>query len=83
MVICHFLEQKFQDNSCTVDLENNQYTSEKARGFEEGISAREKKKKRNLIHDLSVRVTGVLEFFQKVLVWIIGSQKTIPSGSGG
>ena len=71
MVIHHFLEQKFQDNSCTVDLENNQYTSEKARGFEEGISAREKKK-RNLIHDLSVRVKGVLEFFQKVLVWIIG-----------
>lgn len=82
MVIHHFLEQKFQDNSCTVDLENNQYTSEKARRFEEGISAREKKK-RNLIHDLSVRVKGVLELFQKVLVWIIGSQKTIPPGSGG
>lgn len=81
MVICHFLEQKFQDNSCTVDLENKEYTSEKARGFEEGISMR--KKKRNLIYDLSVTVKGVLEFFQKVLVGIIGSQKTVLSGSGG
>ena len=49
MVIYHFLAQKFQDNSCTADPENNQYTSEKARGLEEGISARGKKRQVNLV----------------------------------